>query len=227
MKLSEIYQTPDDTWVSLEDEGEFMDLSPNASNQIYAHRQHPKHVYLGAGSYAYVGTNDDENFGDVHRISNADDGGSMYLKYLVDHPEIMDNPFFPKVREVAQRSPASKRNFQTTIVERLVPYDTKSIINNSLLTTAIWNRYVNITQNVASRKFYDLKGMAALPYIIAEAVNSGDVRYIKDPRLIEAVHILNKIRDMLDAETDIHAGNIMWRMAPYQPQLVITDPFVA
>lgn len=158
MKLSEIYQTPDDTW-DLDNEADFIEQSARSAKLVAKQRQDPRHTYLGSGTFAYVGTNDDDNFGDVHRIASADDGGSIYLKYIVDHPTIMDNPFFPKVREIADRSPQSKRNYQVTIIERLVPFNTKSIVHNSLLMTAIWNRYFHISQSVAGRRFYGHGGI--------------------------------------------------------------------
>jgi len=226
MKLSEIYQTPDDNWDEENDMGT-VELSPKSSKLVNKHRLDKNHKYLGSGSYAYVGTNDDDNFGDVHRIANADDGGSMYLKYIADNPSIMDNPFFPKVREIASRSKTARDNHQVTIVERLLPFRTESIYQNGLLMKAIWSKYFTITPQEAVKK-YNCSGTAAtIPYIIRNALVGYYTDELKDKRLIESIHILAKISGAIgDAEPDIHQGNIMWRMAPYQPQLVITDPFV-
>jgi len=221
MKLSEIYQTPDDAWDD-ENEDDTVELPHIAQNIVKNLRTNKQHKYLGSGSYAYVGTNDDENFGDVHRIAGVDDGGSMYLQYIADHPDIAKNPFFPRVHRVEK-----EKDTQVSIVERLLPFRTEAVYMNGLLMKAIWSKYFNISQQEAVKKYNCSSPAATIPYIIRNALVGYYTDELKDKRLIEAIHILAKISGAIgDAEPDIHQGNIMWRMAPYQPQLVITDPFV-
>lgn len=218
MKLYELYTTPDDIWDDVVGDA----MMPHvASNVVKNLRTHKQHKYLGSGSYAYVGTNDDENFGDVHRIAGVDDGGSMYLKYLADHPNVAMNPFFPRVHKVAKNE-----DTQVTIIERLLPFRTEAVCQNELLMKAIWGRYFNISQQEAVKKYNCKSVAAAIPYIIQNALIEHYTGELKDKRLIEAMHILTKISGAIgNVDIDIHPGNIMWRMAPYQPQLVITDPF--
>lgn len=220
MKLSEIYQTPDDIWDEENEDG-VVELPHTAQNVVKNLRSHKRHKYLGSGSYAYVGTNDDDNFGDVHRVAGVEDGGSMYLKYLAAHPDFMDNPFFPRVRKVE-----TEKDTQVTIVERLLPFKTDAVYSNGPLIRAIWKRYFNITIEDAIHE-YGGSFQHAIPYVLRKALINDYVGDIKDEVLVDAVHKLVQIAQALgDVEVDLHQGNIMWRMAGYQPQLVITDPFV-
>lgn len=223
MKLSEIYQTPDDTWDEENEDG-VVELPDSGQKLVSKIRSKKNHKYLGSGSFAYVGTNDDNNFGDVHRIAGADDGGSMYLKYLADHPDIMDNPFFPRVRKI---SGGGRRDHQVSVVERLLPFRTEAVYSNGPLIRAIWKRYFNITVEEAMHE-YGGSFQHAMPYVIRNAlVYNTTMDKIKDENLISAIRTLKQIKESLgDVEFDLHQGNIMWRMAGYQPQLVFTDPFV-
>lgn len=220
MKLSEIYQTPDDIWDEENEDGT-VELPHTAQNIVKNLRTNKQHKYLGSGSYAYVGTNDDENFGDVHRVAGVDDGGSMYLQYLANHPDIADNPFFPRVRKVEKAD-----DTQVSIVERLLPFKTETVYSNGPLIRAIWKRYFNITIEEA---FHEYGGsfQHAIPYVLRKALIHNNTKEIKDEMLIDAIHKLIAIAEELgDVEYDLHQGNIMWRMAGYQPQLVFTDPLV-
>ena len=136
-----------------------MELPHTAQNIVKNLRTNKQHKYLGSGSYAYVGTNDDENFGDVHRVAGVDDGGSMYLQYLADHPDIADNPFFPRVRKVEKAD-----DMQVSIVERLLPFKTEAVYSNGPLIRAIWKRCFNITVEEA---FHEYGGsfQHAIPYV--------------------------------------------------------------
>lgn len=219
MKLCEIYTTPKDEWANKVYRAG-TDLSSAASNKVAQARKQQSHKFLGAGGFGYVGTDDDDNFGDVKRIANADDGGSMYLKYIAEHPEVMDNPFFPQVRAVADYD--YDDNVQVTITERLIPFDTPAISQNSKLMQAIWTRYFTEPwTNEVKNNFTEW-----LTEELRMALVSTSTAAIKDPYLEQAVTLLKKMRQYLRTEIDMHAGNIMWRPHPYQPQLVFTDPFV-
>lgn len=230
MKLSEIYQsTPDDTW---DDDAITTDISSSALQRVNDLRKNPKHKFLGSGGFAYVGTDDDENFGDVYRVASADDGGSMYHRFLASHPTIAEkNLFFPRIRMVDHADDyPSGINHQTTIMERLLPYSTPAIHNNLRLMRAIATRYLNAGAHDICTKLsprVEPSWGEAIILAIRHALQNGDDEYIKDPKLMQAIKILHMIEQQLpDTGFDIHYGNLMWRPNAYQPQLVFTDPFV-
>lgn len=216
-QIAELYSAPKTDWGSV---GRPMTKTHKSLNAaVIQQRNTPNHTFLGNGSYAYVGTNDDANFGDVHRIALQDDGGSVYLNYIAAHPNLRDNPFVPRVRAVKIDG-----EIQTTIVERLIPFDAKAIIGNELLMHAICKRYF-----VDISPIYQTPRPGRITEFITEelyrAIRHKNTENIKDDHLYEIIHVLCHLLDTYDTfEPDTHEGNLMWRPHPYQPQLVITDP---
>lgn len=111
-------------------------MSTNVQRTIKAARKTPTHKFIGAGLNAYVGTNDNDNFGPVHRISSKDDGGAIYLQAVANLK--LNNPFLPKVERIEQ---GSSDLVQVAITERLIPFDTPAILDNDKLMTMLFQRY--------------------------------------------------------------------------------------
>lgn len=230
MKLFEIYQsTPDDTWY---DDAISTDISGSALRRVSDLRKNPNHKFLGSGGFAYVGTDDDENFGDVYRVASATEGGSMYHRFLSSHPMIAEkNLFFPRIRSVDHNKELTQGvDHQTSVMERLLPYNTPAIHDNLRLMRAIVTRYLNagaydICNKLSPRT--EPSWGSALVLAIRHALQNYNTEYIKDPKLMQAIKILHMMEEQMpDTGFDIHYGNLMWRPNAYQPQLVFTDPFV-
>jgi len=64
----EPYPNVDDEWNDLDKEYEDFLYDRPLVKRIQRHRKNPQHKMLGSGSFAYVGTDDDDNFGDVQRF---------------------------------------------------------------------------------------------------------------------------------------------------------------
>jgi hypothetical protein len=214
MKLCEIYNDPADTWIGDDEDTTY--LNKDAEHTVKSMRSKPNHKYLGSGSFAYVGTDDIDNFGDVHRVARTLDSGSQYLNVLYSHKT--ENPFLPKIRKVVQNGEA-----QVTIIERLVPFRTPAILNSIPLMKALWSKYFRIPWDPDQRHV-----MAAIPMILQVVCEDTDTSItdgvIKDPQLLEAVHIIRQIGHQVNGAIDMQSSNMMWRMTNYQPQLVFTDP---
>jgi hypothetical protein len=106
VKLCEIYDDPADNW--LDDDEDTTYLNRDASDTVNNMRAKPNHKYMGSGSFAYVGTDDIDNFGDVHRVARALDSGSLYLNVLYTHK--IENPFLPRVRSNTERGSTSNHH---------------------------------------------------------------------------------------------------------------------
>ena len=218
MRLDEILDDPEDTWH--EDRRLMNDLPDDTQDAIEQLRQRKNHKMMGAGINAYAGTNDYENFGDVHRISSDSDGGAIFLDVVASNPHYANNPFLPKVKSIKRSGET-----QTTIVERLVPFKTPAILNSGPLMKAVWDSYFVQSWEEAKPE-WGYNPMLDVASVIDEAVKLPDPSsIIKHPKLIEAVQLIQQLVKTYDIPmTDLHNQNVMWRMSVYSPQLVITDP---
>jgi hypothetical protein len=225
MKLFEIIDSSDEPYDPLEDFWD--DLDPDDSTQRLSDlrtaaqkiRRKPNHKMIGSGSYAYVGTDDDDNFGDVKRISRTTDGTAIYLSAIANTPAIQSNPYFPKVRNI------TKRKLQTSIIERLVPLYTSAFFENEPMMRKVHDQI--FTDPIDPKLWPDFP--RSFDMVIADVLQSclydEGWDLIRDPKLIEALQFINKIAGtMKDAYVDMSVNNMMWRPTQFGPQLVITDP---
>lgn len=180
-------------------------------DEIKKQRANSTHKMLGMGSFAYVGTNDDENFGDVHRISKADEGNSTYLTAIASTPSIQSNPYLPKVRNIK-----TGNGSRTVTLERLVPFTTPGYYKNKTLLTTLWNQWfhIPIVSSGAFRSQIELAMETAMSLM----------KIVKDPLLKQALLFIEKVAKEQNLEYDIRTSNMMWRPTQFGPQLVFTDP---
>lgn len=212
MKLCEIYETTPPNEYNRDE----IRLGKKAKQLIdFKRTNDPSHAYVGSGSYAYAYTDDDANFGDVTRIGDTlstwTDFGYLYLEWVFKNKLWEDNLFFPRVSSIA-----TDNNITFVVSERLLPYGTSAIVDNSKLMRAIYNRLFNVFASDSSN--FRAVIPQALRYIAREQ-EWGD---IKEPKLAEALQMIKK--QFPDSNWDLHAGNLMWRMTAYQPHLVLNDP---
>jgi hypothetical protein len=88
---------------------------------------------------------------------------------------------------------------------------------------ALWSKYFKIPWDSDNRHV-----MAAAPMILQDVCEGMGTftaeEIIKDPQLLEAVYIIQRISHQVNGAIDMQSSNMMWRMSNYQPQLVFTDP---
>lgn len=218
MKLYEIFADPEDTWK--EDRPLMNDIPDEMEQLVNKKRAAKNHKMLGAGINAYVSTDDYENFGDVSRISSDADGGAVFLQHLVADKKYATNPFFPKVRKLTKNG-----EVQVAVIERLIPFKTGAILNSLPLMAALWSSYFNEPWAEAIAD-WGRNPMINVHAVMDECVNNRTIdAVVKHPKLKEALYLIRNMMDEYDVpESDIHSGNIMWRMSLHSPQLVIVDP---
>ena len=213
MLLYEIYDDPKDEWVE-PDTVDSTEANLSTQRIIQRRRQNPNHRYLGSGSFAYVGTDDRDNFGDVERISDHGESNARFLEVLWKSSTMRHNPYFPRVRAVNKEK-------ETTIIitERLIPFNTPSIAHDQLIDVVFNTCFtLDVHQRPYPFKIYQLLDEMAV------AADDDDYSRIKDPVLIQALKFISKVSKRFDSDIDLHSDNVMWRMTYPRPQLVITDP---
>ena len=215
MLLCEIYDDPEDEWTDPDNQDTTF-VNPHTRDIIDQKRTSASHRYMGAGSNAYVGTQDIDNFGDVHRISDRDEGGALFLEALWNTTSMHNNPYMPRVRSI-------EHDKTTTIIvsERLIPFDTPSIANKRLMTVLLGTCFTPEFHSTDNANPYDFARI-----LFKLAYNNTNYKYIKDPLLLNAIEFINNVKDEYNAALDIHIGNLMWRMTYPRPQMVIVDPIV-
>ena len=159
MLLSEIYRDNADTSIhkyydTVDDAIDDLAITKDARDEIKRAARKANHKSLGIGAYAYVGTDDDENFGDVARYAHVQDGGSLYLQFIANHPAIAENPFFPRV----QRTKAIGQQGQVSIVERLIPMKEPAVASVELLT-AVCKRLFKVPPSASSTPIQIIRHM--------------------------------------------------------------------
>lgn len=224
LNILETYDDPNDTWDSKK---KYTNLPHISQQLIDKARRLPNHKMLGAGVTAYVGTDDNDNFSDVVRLSIKGEPTSVYLTYIYRYlpKELRNNPYLPIVRE------SKSTRTQTYIkMERLIPFNTPSIISNIDFMKACWDKWFHVPFPRAFDPTH-LIAVIGCANILNTVANRGDGREIKDPLLNEALLWINTLKKQLIkigryVGTDIHYGNIMWRPNQHGFQLVIVDPLI-
>lgn len=129
-----------------------------------------------------------------------------------------NNPYFPQLSELkSYQNSSTGEKFFTVRSEKLVPLGS---IDNRL--------FPSIYQRITGKKLPSRRTASpvmAIVDLISDAVDGQtNIVDIVDPQLRSAVRILAQMRRS-GYTTDLHYDNVMCRMTPYGPQLVITDPF--
>jgi hypothetical protein len=129
------------------------------------------------------------------------------------------NPYFPRV--ISHQS--YRRNgkiYNKSRVEKLYPLDTPKIIENEELMSSL------IEDMFTKGIMYNSNPVEFITDQITAAVK-GNFGLIKDPELLEACKMINKLWRDWGTETfmiDTHSGNLLWRITGNRPQLVLNDP---
>ena len=165
--------------------------------------------YVGSGLYATVYSKKNSRFA-IKIARMREDGYLDYLR-LIDP----SNPFFPKVYSVKCFSyrnadyPWDNYSYYVVKMERLVPFNT-----------------VNGEKRERIFEQIGLDDICQLDEFEINELHS----YLKEskakkPKLFQVIRTLKKL--YRKSESDLHDGNVMWRVKRKGiPQLVITDPVV-
>jgi hypothetical protein len=228
LKLLEIYDDPTDTWA--QDGGTWSAMPPRAKRAVTRIRDRPNHKMLGSGLNAYVGTNDNANFSPVTRIAGEEDSTNVYLEMIATGSipeELKGNPYLPKVLSIKK----PKGIYQITL-ERLIPFETPSIITKSDFFRSIWKKCLTEPYPDEDNNKYDLPTHKFATTLQRAAYKPAVcMSLIKDPQLIEVLQWIGSYERKKNPITnnyfacDIHAGNLMWRPGKYVFQIVIADPW--
>ena len=181
----------------------------------------PAHRFVGSGTNAYVHSRDDPHDMDrVYRTAKRADGGSIYLRYIATHPNLHNNPYFPRVVQ----APSNHREaFPTYQIEPLKDFYWKPIANNPVLCDAVYERIYGPRDEADDDAFTMLDRHLAED--MDNCIYSGIItKRFKDTSLVEALTIIHQLARRYRLSGDVHTGNIMWRLTSTMPQLVITDP---
>ena len=197
MKLCELFDDPADTWKDGRSNSQRNAMTPQVIDAVGKARQQHNHKFIGAGLNAYVGTDDADNFGPVQRIANDKDGGSIYLSAIAEAKST--NPFFPKVQSITHDADAS---VHTAIIERLIPFETESILGSIPLMKSIWESY--FTDEWQDAAGYE---MSTCFMVLNDAVYTGNFSEIKDAQLKEALKFIRTLATRHNLDADIHERN--------------------
>lgn len=179
-------------------------------------QQHPHTKHLTSGNNASVAASDDPHYADrVWRTAPEEDGGTIWLKYVSEHPELQNNPFVPKVLE------KQKGDIVTYQVEKLIPFNVHDIIGNEALMNAKLSQYFNQPELKS-----DITRKRLMLRYIGYIFNMKEYEIAKDQQLVQVAKHLHNFVEQNKGKYVIDLGdeNIMWRMTQHGPQLVIVDP---
>jgi len=212
-----------------DNEERFMDFfaEPEVEDHLNKVNRKKKDKYIGAGTEAHVRQSTSPHEMDrVKRVSSATTSVSkLFLNYLYKHRATQTNPYFPKV--FAKKTGGGVLEHH---VEKLLPLDTPKLLGNEELMEAVWDKMFNVPTTFLGDDYNE-----AWDELIADTIDhiydTENLAAIKDEQLKEALRILFNIHETatqngIRMNSDLHPGNMMWRMTGNMPQLVITDQFV-
>jgi hypothetical protein len=214
MKLSDVFE---DMWDQSYLKGLLDEFGQDEANAaIDVRRKKPNHKFVGAGANAYVGKTDDEhNMDSVERTAPDHEPGVVYMQWIQAHPNLRNNPFFPRV---LSRDSESPQHMPTYHIERLV-HMTDKHFDHPDMVAALWSEYIaspppdNPTASMLAQK-------------IEQIVLSKRIADFRDPMLRAAVVQLITFAEEHEYQLDLHSGNMMLRVTGKMPQLVFSDPFM-
>lgn len=217
---------------------ELINFEPKKSNKTYpGYRSRLRNIgadELGSGSFgATFDTKSEKRQGQVTKVGRAgniqdrskivkkveDDGYLAYLKAVFDSGS--DNPYFPRIDDLTVR--ADKDTGALTYranLQKLVPFTSDKIYGNDDLMESLYDDM--FTEHTHFYK--DFGAAAGIKFNIDAMASSNNYTKIKDPEMKEALLFIEKVRQSGNFTSDLHSGNMMWRITGTRPQLVFSDP---
>jgi hypothetical protein len=152
----------------------------------------------------------------VDRSSIKDDGYLSYLQSVyVAEKQGIQNPYFPVIHDLKIFKDDKNKLHYSVNLEKLLPFKTPKIINNSELLSAVCFRMFGKAPYNNKLQFI----IENLDRMLSESNIAVDEN-LKDV----AIMINDIISNNPNLRQDMHVGNVMWRITGNMPQLVIIDP---
>lgn len=215
MKLHELFDTPQRTVTPKKDT-----IHPNTVNSNIKNSDTTQKI--GSGVHADVFIRPTRP-GTVVKMANVRDiNNDGYYQYITQVSKLaQSNPFFPRIYNIKFiKSSASNTNDKGTLaveIEKLVPLETLT----KGQTAAVRGMLFNLPDE------QQMDPVVQMTYILDQAID-GKQKYIdliKNPLLLKAVQQISSIlTNNENLYNDLHEDNIMCRLTPNGPQLVISDP---
>jgi hypothetical protein len=211
-----------------EENFEFKKNSPKVDKIHDRYRKSGK--WLGSGAYASVYKTKKVDVGHVAKVSTLDylednghekDGYYQWINAVLKAPP---NRYLPQVLKAAIHEPKIKSNsryrehpYMDVKLERLYPVSQLTQEGIDFIANQIF---------LKQKKGWRINEILFRIHDHIEGAKNKQYRIV-DEDLIEALSLIEKItgRNMPDSyDIDLHGENVMIRITPYGPQLVITDP---
>jgi hypothetical protein len=144
-----------------------------------------------------------------------EDGFLVYLKHVVKE----DNPYYPELHDLVVRKNKSGTLDYTANLHKLSPFRSEKIYGN-----------IDLMTSLCDDMFYGREYGYFDPHEPGNSIrqmldtSSHMPEIIKDPDLKVAMKTIVGLGQKHNFMLDLHAGNIMWRINGYRPQLIIYDP---
>jgi hypothetical protein len=144
------------------------------------------------------------------------DGFLVYLKSI----QRSNNPYFPEIHDLKiTRSTEDSTLSYVVNMRRLIPFYSEKIAGNDDLMRSLYSDmfygqeygYYN-PRNPAGSILKTLEQASKMPELV------------KDERLGAALKVISTLASKYDFNTDLHAGNVMWKITGNRPQLILLDP---
>lgn len=194
---------------------------------------------IGSGQYAYV--KDDKT--DPHMVNKFqkrptnNDPFWTYVQFIQNSDDALDNPYLPKIYSKVSATDKNDDTSNMVKMEKLYPLRNLSsaqalhlyhrAFGQDYADTYYGKQTVSRYKTETDEMIDELAGgaMSYLLYAIGEVINGEEKPQIFDDNdLKKALIIIERIRRKFRYRADIHDDNLMIRLSPHGPQLVITDP---
>lgn len=192
------------------------------------------------GQYSFV--KDDPT--DPHAViknqkrPNVKDPFWTYAQALHDSPDMMDNPYLPKVYKQTTLSDNRSNTVKTARMEKLHPVSVlhpeqvlhiyHRAMGKEFEETSVGKEFLRASKFMTPDAIRFRLADEALATLLAmlQYIVDGDASpvVIHDQELKAALIFIERIRRKHKFSGDIHDDNIMVRLSSHGPQMVITDP---
>ena len=142
-----------------------------------------------------------------------------YYNYIMAaKPYMKSNPYFPRVYDITLTKDPSGKIIPKYSIEKLreLEYGPDDEGNLPALET---------NDALLDKIFFDPPKYANISHEIRKVALTGDFSNVKDEMLIKALKLIQKVKESNPKfNYDLNINNIMYRVGPMGPQIVLTDP---
>ena len=187
-----------------------------------------------AGAYGFIKRDKDNPFTVEKQPHMADanidkDAYYRYINYVTKNKLAQDNPFLPRVYSVKDVADPSNNKKYKIDIESLTPLTGLSTAQLQQMGENLFTNFNEIRKSISGNLNGHQKGTIrkALADGIAECLErnyQAKDNTIENQLLRQALTVVRKVKMSGRFAYDLSANNLMARMTPHGPQLVIVDP---